>query len=366
MKGSIKKLVKKRILAIKPYKPGKPIEEVKRELGLRSVIKMASNENTLSPSSRVLSEVRKSLASLNRYPDGGCFYLKKALAKRFRLKPENVIVGNGSDELIILALRAFARPGDEVIVAKPTFLIYEIASKVEGVKIITVPMKNFRYDLSGMAKRLNRKTKIVFVANPDNPTGTYATEDEVRRFLKKVGPRTIVFFDEAYYEFAQKLYDYPKTLPYLRRKNIIITRTFSKIYALAGLRIGYGLAKKELIEAMDKVREPFNVNSVAQIASLAALRDRGFVSKSLRLIDSGRKYIYHNLKLLGYEYIPSATNFILINLMKDSGKIYNKLLKKGIIVREMSAWGLNGFIRVTIGTPKENKKFIETLKKVTQ
>lgn len=358
----MRNLARKEIMNVKPYKPGKPIEEVRRESGVRSVIKMASNENTLSPSPKVVSAIRKNLDTLNRYPDGGCFYLKKELSRKFGLDPENIIIGNGSDELIVLTIRAFASKGDEVIIAKPTFLIYEIASTVEGLKIITVPMKNFRYDLDGMAKRLNKKTKIVFIANPDNPTGSYVTEKEVKAFLKRVGPDTIVFFDEAYYEFAKSLRDYPRTLPYLKKKNIIIARTFSKVYALAGLRVGYAFGKEELIASMNKVREPFNVNSIAQVAALTALKDGQFVSRSLRLVREGKKFIENSLTNMGLRYIPSAANFILFELKQDSKAIYDHLLKKGIIVREMSAWGLKGFIRVTAGTMKENTRFVDTLK----
>lgn len=359
-------LVNRNILKIKPYKPGKPIEEVKRELKLKGpIIKMASNENTLSPSGRVISAIKRNLKSLNRYPDGGCFYLKKALAGKLRLKPENIIVGNGSDELIILALRAFTSKGDEVIIAKPTFLIYEIASSIEGVKIRTVPLKDFRYDLNGMAKKLSKNTKIVFIANPDNPTGSFLNRGEIDWFLRKVKTDTVVFFDEAYYEFARNLRDYPNTLKYLKKKNIIITRTFSKIYSLAGLRVGYGLARKELIEVMNKVREPFNVNSLAQVAAEAALKDSNFVSKTLKLTNEGKDYLYRNLKSLGYDYLKSATNFVLINIGRNSKSIYEKLLRKGIIVRQMSPWGLNEFIRVTIGTMKENRRFIRALREVS-
>lgn len=358
------KLIRREVLGTKPYKPGKPIGEVKRDLGLRSVIKLASNENTLSPPRRVRFSIKGALKDLNRYPESGCFYLKRALAKKFNVNSKNIIVGNGSDELIVLALRAFACKGDEVIVAKPTFLIYEIASRIAGVKLVTVPLKGFKYDLCGMAKRLNKRTKIVFIANPDNPTGTYVTQEEIDLFLRKVGPRTIVFLDEAYYEYARRFRDYPDTLAYLKRKNVIVTRTFSKVYALAGLRVGYGLARKELIEAMDKVREPFNVNSLAQVAAEAALKDRRFVRKSLNLVINGKKYLYRNLERLGYRYIPSATNFVLVNIGKNAKGVYNKLLRKGIIVREMSAWGLDGFLRVNIGTMKENRRFIEALKKV--
>lgn len=359
------KLYNKNLMKVKPYKPGKPIEELRRELSYKGYIsKMASNENALSPSKRVRSALRRSLRSLNRYPDGGCFYLKQGLAKKLKLSPDNIVVGNGSDEIIVLALMAFAGAGDEVIIATPTFLIYEIASIIKGVKIRRVPLKNFRYDLPAMAKCLNKRTRIVFIANPDNPTGTYVTAKELDDFMKKTGKNTIVFLDEAYYEFARGFRDYPKSMKYLKDKNIIITRTFSKIYALAGLRAGYGIARKDLIEMMNRVREPFNVNSLAQAACLEALKDDEFARKSLKLTREGKDCLYDNLEMLGLEYVRSATNFVLINLKRDAKEIYAKLLKKGIIVREMSSWGLNGFIRVTVGTMRDNKRFIAAMRQI--
>jgi len=359
----MKQLAKKHILKIAPYKPGKPIEELKREMGLKKAIKLASNENTLKPSGRVLSGIIGSLKNLNRYPDGGSFYLKKKLSGKFGLTPENFIIGNGSDEVIVFAIRAFVKPGEEVIIAQPTFLIYDIASRVEGVKIKYVPLKNFKYDLKAMRKAVTKKTKLVFIANPDNPTGTFVTEKEVKLFMKGLRKDVIVFFDEAYYEFAKGIKGYPRTIKYLKTKNIIITRSFSKIYSLAGLRIGYGIAKKQLIAAMEKVREPFNVNSVAQAAALAALGDKGHVKKSVKLVKSGKRFLCNELDNMDIAYVPSATNFILVKLGKKAPKVYKRLLRQGIIVRYMGAWRLNEFIRVTIGTKKENKIFINALKK---
>jgi len=360
----MKQLAKKHILKIKPYKPGKPIEELKRELGLKKVIKLASNENALGPSKRVILSIAGSLSNLNRYPDGGCFYLKKALSKKFRLKPENFIIGNGSDEVIIFAIRAFLKPGEEVIIARPTFLVYEIASKVENARIKYIPLKNFKYDLVSIKKAVTKKTKLIFIANPDNPTGTYVNKNEVKAFLSGLRKDVIVFFDEAYYEFARELSDYPQTLKLLKARNVIITRSFSKIHSLAGLRIGYGMANKTLIEAMEKVREPFNVNSLAQAGALAALEDTRHVSKSVKMAKSGKKFIYSQLQSLGLSYIPSATNFVLVRIGKNAQKLYNRLLKRGVIVRYMAAWKLKDFIRVTIGTNRENQTFINTLKDI--
>lgn len=361
---SIKPLLRKNIESVKPYKPGKPIEEVRRELGLQRAIKLASNENPLGPSPRALRAILKSVYDLNRYPDANCYYLKQKLSKRFGLKKENFIIGNGSDEIIVLVLRALINPGDEVIVAYPTFLIYEIQAIASGAKIIRVPLNSFRYDLKKMREKINPHTKLLFIANPDNPTGTYVTKKEVDEFMKDISKNVLVFFDEAYYEFAEGFSDYPHTLKYLDKKNVIITRSFSKAYGLAGLRIGYGIGSSELIGYLERIREPFNVNMLAQVGALSALDDRKFLEKTLRITAEEKEYLYSEFKKLGISYIPSATNFILINVEKESEKIFKTLLKKGIIVRSMKDWGLNNFIRVTIGKREENELFIKEFKKL--
>ncbi len=359
------RLAKKHLLKIETYKPGKPIEEVKRELGLRDVIKLASNENASAPSPNAIASIIAATRELNRYPDGGCFYLKNDLAARFGLKPSNFIIGNGSDEVITFAVRTFVKKNEEVIVARPTFLIYDTVSRVEDVKVKNVPLKDYRYDLTAMRKAVTKKTKIIFIANPDNPTGSYVTKREIDAFLSGLRKDIIVFFDEAYYEFAKDYSGYPDTLKYLKRKrNVIITRSFSKAYSLAGLRVGYGIASEELINVMNKVREPFNVNSLAQVAARAALKDPTFVERSKEFVSRGKEFLYNQLDSLKMEYIPSATNFILIKIGKDAPNIYKKLLNNGVIVRNMSSWGLTDCLRVTVGTMKENMRFINTLKRI--
>jgi len=360
----MRELVRKEILGIKPYVPGKPIEEVKRELRLKRVIKLASNENALPPSAAVTKRMQKALLSLNRYPDGGCFYLVRAIARRLGVKEKNIIVGNGSDEIIILAIRAFLKKGEEVIIAKPTFLIYEIASRIAGARIKIAPVKDFRYDVKRMAKLITKKTKLIFISNPDNPLGTYITGKEAKFLIKRAPKNAILFFDEAYYEFARDKADYPRTLGLIKQKNIIIARTFSKAYSLAGARVGYGVARKEIIEALNCVREPFNVNSVAQAAALAALEDKKHLKRSLALVKKGKAYLYRELEMMGFPYVPSATNFILIKAGKNANAIYRKLLRRGIITREMSGWGMNNFIRVTIGTMPENRAFVKALEEI--
>lgn len=358
------RLIKRHLRKIKSYTPGKPIEEVQRELGLKKVIKLASNENALPPSRKVISSVIRSLKNINRYPDSECFYLKKELAGRFRLKPENFIIGNGSDEVITFAVRAFLNGDEEAIVAKPTFLIYAIAAGIEKGRIRYVPLREFRYDLKAMKKAITRKTKVIFIANPDNPTGTYVTRNEVEDFMSGMRRDIIVFFDEAYYEFAKRRRDYPDTVRFLEGRNVIVTRSFSKIYSLAGLRIGYGVANEELIEGMNKVREPFNVNSLAQAAALASLRDDRIPQRAVRAVEEGMKFLTGQLDLLGVRYIPSAANFLLFETGPEADRIYGALLKRGVIIRNMKNWGLKGFLRVTVGTMRENRVFIKKLKGV--
>lgn len=359
----MKMLARKDILKVKPYIPGKPISEVKRELGLKSVIKLASNENALPPSRKAILAAGAAVLSANRYPDGGCFYLKKALAGRFRVKPGNIIMGNGSDEIIILALRAFLNKGEEVVISRQTFLIYDVAARIAGANIKRAPLKNMRYDVKKIAGLITKKTKLIFIANPDNPTGTYITASEVDFLVSKTPKGAILFFDEAYYEFAEGVKYFPDTMRLLRKnKNIIITRSFSKAYSLAGLRIGYGFAPRRIADCLNRVREPFNVNSVAEAAARAALSDKGHLKKTLKLVSQGKSYLYNELDSLGIEYIPSVTNFVLIRTGKKSKRIYDRLLKRGVIVREMSPWKLNNFIRVTIGTGSENHRFIKALK----
>ncbi len=358
---NLEKLVRKTVMDITPYVPGKPIQEVKRELGLSCIYKMASNENPLGPSPRAVEAIKEVLGELNRYPEASCYYLKNKLAQFWNLKPENFIIGNGSDELIILTLRAYLNAGDEVIVAKPTFLIYELASKIEGANIKIIPMKNFRYDLPKMLEAVNSKTKIIFIANPDNPCGTYVTREEIEDFLNQLPPDVIVFIDEAYYEFTNHLSDFPDCLQYINKRPLIVTRTFSKIYGLAGLRIGYGMAHPDFIKYLNKVREPFNVNSLAQVAALNALDDQEYVKKVKELTLSGRDYLSKKFKQLGLDYIKSVTNFILVKIGEDANELCEYLLTNGVIVRNMSGWGLNEYIRVTVGTEEENKKLVRLL-----
>ncbi|HQP10559.1 MAG TPA: histidinol-phosphate transaminase, partial [Candidatus Omnitrophota bacterium] len=270
----------------------------------------------------------------------------------------------GSDELIILAVQAFAGPDDEVIIAKPSFMIYDIASRVEGATVKAIPLKGFRYDLAAMKKAVTKKTRIIFLGNPDNPSGMYLTKKEVTGFLKGLSNKVLVFFDEAYFEYV-KARDYADTIGLLRaHKNIIVTRTFSKIYGLAGLRIGYGIGNAELIGLLNRIREPFNVNSLAQAAAMAVLKDQAYYRNLATRIAGQRQFLYRSFCGLGLKFIKTHTNFILLDVAKDASEVSRALLRKGVIVRDMTVWGLEGFIRVTIGTPKENQRFIKSLKEI--
>jgi len=356
-------LVRKHIIKIDPYEAGKPIEETKRQLGLRDITKLASNENPLGASPRAVSAIRKNLSRLNRYPDSAGFYLKKKLAKFWGLAPQNFVLGNGSDELIDIIIKTFVEDDQNIITADPTFLEYKIISGVNNRTVINVPLKYFTYDLEGISKKINKKTKLIFIANPNNPTGTYVTKYEIEDFLRKLPEDIVVVMDEAYDTFID-IDDFPRSLSYINSKNLITLKTFSKAYGLAGLRVGYAVARSGFTKYMETVRQPFNVNSLAQAAALAALDDRKFLSRTRRVVLEGKEYLYRALADGGIVFVPTVANFILIDVGKDGTGVFNQMLKYGVIVRDMRQYGLKNFIRVTIGRKKENEKFIRVLKKV--
>lgn len=362
----MKDLVRANILRVNHYVPGKPIEEVEREFNLSDVIKLASNENCFGASPKALAAIRKKLKDINRYPDASSFYLKKRMARLLGVKEEQLIFGNGSDEIIGMAIRAFVDEGDEVIIAKPTFLIYEIASQIHNATIRQVGLTgDYRYDLGAMKRAVTDRTKMVFIANPDNPTGTYVSRKELDSFLDGLPDRVIVYLDEAYFEFADYgCGDYPDGLDYIKRPGLLVSRSFSKAYGLAGLRIGYGISNAALISYMERVRDPFNVNILAQAGALAALDDKAFLKKTLLHVEKEKKALYAAFDGMGLKYVKSATNFVIVDVRRDSKDVFNGLLKQGVIVRDMKAWGLDTFIRVTIGTVPENKRFIAALKRV--
>jgi histidinol-phosphate aminotransferase len=352
------------ILGIAPYEPGKPIEELERELGIHDAIKLASNENPLPPSERVQKAIAAALADLNRYPDGSGFYLRQALAKKHGLTTDHVVLGNGSNELIELLVRAFLRPGDEAVVPHPSFVVYPMIVQAAGGIRVMVMLKDYKLDLEAMARAITPMTKLVFIANPNNPTATMVTADEVEAFMHKVPERTIVVFDEAYIEFALGP-DFPDSLAYVKQgRKVVVLRTFSKAASLAGLRVGYAVADPDAISLMNRIRQPFNVNSLAQAAALAALEDESHILECVRMIEAGRHYLYDEFKALGLKYVPARANFILVDVGRSAADIYQKLLLQGVIVRPMTSFGMESALRVTVGTPEENRRLIKALKTV--
>ena len=360
----MKELVRKSVLKVSPYVAGKPIEETKRQLGLKQVIKLASNENPFGPSPKAICALKKSLGLLNRYPDAQGFYLKERLAKKFGLAANNFILGNGSDELIDVVMKTLLEPDENIVTSETTFLEYEIIAQVLDRQVKKAPLRYFKYDLGAMLRLVDKNTKLVFIANPNNPTGTYVTKYEFEDFLKALPKKVVVVLDEAYDTFID-VDDYPDSLSYLKRKeNVLILRTFSKAYGLAGLRLGYCIAPAELAAYLERTRQPFNVNLLAQIAGLAALDDRDFLKRTRSLTLAGKNFLYQGLLKLGLVYVPSVANFILVDVKRSGVDVFKAMLKFGVIVRDMQQYGLRNFIRVTIGTPQENSKFIRVLGKV--
>jgi histidinol-phosphate aminotransferase len=356
--------MKENLRSVKNYVPGKPLEELQREYGIRHAIKLASNENALGPSPKAVAAMRSALGQTHRYPDGGCHYLRQKLAKFLNVPSDSLVFGNGSDELLVFAVRVFVPQGAEVIIADPTFLIYEIACSVENGCVVKVPMNDFRYDLDGMARKINKHTRLIFIANPDNPVGTYVNEKTLLSFLRRVPPTVVIVLDEAYFEFARVKKDYPDSLTFMKRfPNLMVTRTFSKAYGLAGLRVGYSVSSPEIANALDKVREPFNVNLLAQAGAAAALDDRAHLNRTVTLVNEGRTFLTRHLHAMDLTCVDTVTNFILFDLKRPAAPVYEKMLKQGVIVRPMSSWGLQTFMRVTIGTARDNRQFLAALKK---
>ena len=350
---------------IDPYVPGKPIEEVERELKLRAV-KLASNENPLGPSPRAVEAVRKFLSESHRYPDGGGYYLREKLAARLGVAMQNVILGGGSTELIDLAARALLNHGDEGVTAEGSFPMYYISIRAAGARLVAVPLRQHRYDLEALARNVTPRTKLVYIANPNNPTGTMFTADEFDAFLERVSgtTNTIVVLDEAYYEYVERP-GYSRSVDLVRDgRNLLVLRTFSKVYGLAGLRIGYGTGPAELLAAMNKVRSPFNTSSIAQVAAMAALDDAEHVRRSVESNRAGLEQLSTGLAAMGISFVPSVTNFVLVDVGSDAAAVADELMKLGVIVRPMRWMGFPNAIRVTVGTHAENEKFLAALAQV--
>ncbi len=352
--------VHQNIASLAPYVPGKPIEELERELGIARAVKLASNENPIGPSPKALAVLSEAAQSLNRYPDGGAQRLRDALAQRWKLTPDQVILGNGSDEIIGMLARAFLSPGEEAILADQTFVIYKMeVTAAHGVPVV-VPVKDWRHDLPKMAEAITDRTRLLFLCNPNNPTGTMVSAAEVEALMARLPDHVIVVFDEAYYEYVAHR-DYPDSLRYVKDgRHAIALRTFSKIYGLAGLRIGYGLTTPEIAGYLNRVRPPFNANSLAQRAALAALEDEEHVSRSRALNQAEKDVLRDGLTALGFQPVPSETNFLFFDVGRDGRRVFEALLREGVIVRHIEG----RMLRVSIGLPEENQLFLQALTKV--
>lgn len=355
---------RKTLDVIQPYSPGKPIWEVQKELGLERVIKMASNENPLGPSPKAVKAIQESLADLNRYPDADASVLRQAIAEQYGVEKQQVITTNGADELITLISEAFLEEGDEIIVPSPSFSEYDFGAHIMGAVVKQVPFdQGFQYNIDKLLEAITEKTKIIYICSPNNPTGTYITKKQMEYLLAKLKD-ILVVFDGAYSQFADEE-DYTNGLEFVNAGHpIIALQTFSKIYGIAGVRIGFGIASPEIIKSILKVKEPFNVNTLAQIAATAAITDIEHVTASFNANIQGRDFLYKNFEKLGLAFIDTTANFILVQLGSNGEEVYQQLMSKGIIVRYGKTWGLPEYIRVTIGTEEENEFFIETLTEI--
>jgi histidinol-phosphate aminotransferase len=350
---------------LKPYVPGTPIEEVQRKYGLKHVIKLASNENPLGTSPKALEAIQKALSRLNYYPDAQCYSLRQALAAYLQVDPEQLIVGNGADGIITQICMAYLDQDSEVIVSRSSFPVYDHFTYIMRARLIKTPLKNYGLDLEAMAAAITEQTRLIFVCNPNNPTGTIVTATEVKTFMEQVPDHVLVVFDEAYCELVDSD-EYPETLTYIRqgRENVIIMRTFSKVYGMAGIRLGYGIAMPCVLSPMNQAKEAFAVNLLAQEAGIAALQDRDFLEKSVQANHASRLWLYGQFDRLGLFYVRSQTNFILLHIGDRAGQVQQELLSRGVIVRPCDGYDLCDFLRVTVGTPEQDARFIETLEAV--
>jgi histidinol-phosphate aminotransferase len=351
------------VRAIAPYQPGKPIAELARELNLDpdGIIKLASNENPLGVSPLAMAAMQRALADLARYPDGNGFELKQAIVRTFGVSLSQVVLGNGSNDVLDMAARAFLAPGVEAIYAQHAFAVYPIATQTIGAKGVEVPAKNFGHDLDAMLKAVTAQTRMIFIANPNNPTGTLLRAEELLRFLRAVPASVVVVLDEAYSEYLDPSLKSDSIGWLAQFPNLVVTRTFSKAYGLAGLRVGYALGHEAVIDLMNRVRQPFNVNSISLAAAAAALDDRDFVRRSYELNADGMRQITQGLARLGLSYVPSFGNFLSVNV-GDAARVFQQLLRRGVIVRPVAGYGMPAYLRVSTGLESENQRFLDALK----
>ncbi len=353
------------IAAITPYPPGKPLEELEREYGISGSIKLASNENPLGPSPKALQAIQTAMCSLNRYPDGSGFYLRKKLSAKQGIPFDGILLGNGSNEIIELVIRAFLTSGDEVVMPAPSFLLYRLVVQWMGGKPVPVPLRDLDIDLEKMAEAVTGRTKVVFLTNPNNPTGAVIGREGFESFLAAVPAETIVVLDEAYIEFSRDP-DSPSGFDLVGRESpaVIVLRTFSKAYGLAGLRIGYGVMDPSIAAFLNRVRQPFNTGSLAQAAALAALDDDEFLHKTQQTVWQGLDYLYAEMERMGLKYHRSQANFFLIEMPCEARLVFEAMLHRGVIIRSMASYGMDRYIRINAGLPEENERFVKTLEKV--
>ncbi len=350
---------------LRPYVPGTPVEEVQRKYGLSHVIKLASNENPWGTSPKALEAIREALPRLHFYPDSQCHLLREALAAHLRVEPEQLVIGNGADGIITQTCMAYLDQDSEVVVSKSSFPVYDIFTHVMRATLVKTPLRDYGLDLEAMAAAITGRTKLVFVCNPNNPTGTIVTAAEVQAFMRRVPDHVLVVFDEAYYELVASD-EFPDTVQYIRhgRENVMVMRTFSKVYGLAGIRLGYGVAMPGVLAPMNQAKESFAVNLLAQAAGVGALADSEFLRRTVTANEASRLYLYQQLDRLGLDYAPSHTNFVLVKIGPRALEVQQELLKQGVIVRPGGGYDLSDFLRVTVGTPEQDARFIEALGRV--
>jgi len=350
------------VTKLQPYVPGKPIEELERELGISDIVKLASNENPLGPSDKVLSALAEASKEVTRYPDGNGFALKSALAEKYGLNTDQVTLGNGSNDVLELIARAFVSPDEEVMFSQYAFAVYPLVTQAIGAKAVIAPARDYGHDLQAMSTLISEKTKLIFIANPNNPTGTYLPVNELEAFIAQVPAQTLIVLDEAYVEYGEQDVDSIRLLK--QYPNLIITRTFSKAYGLAGLRVGYALSHPEVADLLNRIRQPFNVNSLALAAAKVALTDDDYLVKTKQHNDAGMSQLLAGLDILGLSAIPSKGNFITVDVKRNGEEVFAELLHLGVIVRPVSNYGLPKHIRVSIGLEHENQRFLDALGKV--
>jgi len=360
----LSKLAHAGVRALRPYEPGKPIDELERELGVRNIVKLASNENPLGPSRQAIAALQNELAELNLYPDGNAFNLKQALSGRLNVDPAQLTIGNGSSDILDFVLRAFVTSEHEVMFSEHAFAMYPILTRIVGAKPVQVEAREWGHDLDAMAAAITQATRVVFIANPNNPTGTWLTKNELLSFLDRIPEEVLVVLDEAYFEYVEEP-EYPNGVQLVASyPNLVVTRTFSKVYGLAGLRVGYGVSSAEIADYLNRVRPPFNTNQLALVAAEHALKDNEHLRKSIELNREGMKQLVTAFEQRRIEYIPSVGNFISAKMPRPGKTVFDALLHEGVIVRPVDNYGMPDYLRVTIGTEEENNKFISALNKV--